>query len=67
MYDAEIIINRDLESKVKIFYENKINQDELKNKLIETATKRSESLDIVRTEAEIFIDIGIQLEKKKQI
>jgi hypothetical protein len=60
-YETELRRNRELENKVNDLLEEQINKEEMKTQLMDKVTRRSESLDLVQSEAENIRKISAQL------
>src|SRR5271156_1920310 len=62
-YELEISRNRELESKVTELLENKITDEENKNKIIEIVTRKSNSVELVRSDVNKIQELNTNLNK----
>jgi hypothetical protein len=64
-YESELLKNRNLESKVIELLDNKVTQEEAKNRILAAVNRRSESLDLARTEINKIEEIHSNLSKSE--
>ena len=64
-YESELLKNRILENKIIDLLDNKVTQEETKNRIIAAVNSRSESLELARTEINKLEEINSNLSKSE--